>query len=510
MRRWSFGAALIGVALLAVGVQSAGAATGTAPLTIEHPSGQVPRLASAKGPLVAIVSFRASAARVPYRGAPITLTVQVRNARRCTFYGQKTSVSSIYPLQTVSCRNGRVSVLMPAVPNRRKAVAQLWYQVRVRGVGARTVRRTVIVREDAAPSGNPASPPASTAPTATLSLSVTNLPAAGGHVDLTISSTAAVECTLGSNPALWSTANPASVDCNGEYGVDVPASSTARQWTITFTAANAAGRSATSTQTLTQSGSSGGAGGGGGGGFVTSTNWSGYILPAASIFTEAGGSWTVPTLNCQVTPNAGVGVWVGIGGADGSTLLQTGTTSVCSNGVQANLGWTEEYPSNPNYAANFASFPVTAGNVIQANVFETQTGQWETRVDNLSTGLSGVLVTGVGWGVMTDGATTFTEQGSATGLSYAGADTAEWIAEAFESAGSQVQCADFGTLTFSNLTTSLPGWSLAQATGTVLDQGSGPIATPSAPAGNGFSITYGAGAQNDSRATGRLGELTRG
>jgi hypothetical protein len=244
----------------------------------------------------------------------------------------------------------------------------------------------------------------------------------------------------------------------------------------------------TSVQTLTQTGASGT---GGTSGFTASSNWAGYVMSAPSIFTEAGGGWTVPQLNCALTPNAGVGIWIGIGGVNGTVLLQTGTTSECSNGVQVNFGWTEEYPSNPNHAENFTSFPVATGNVIQASVFQSSFGQWETRVDDLSTGLSGVLVTGVGWGVMQDGASTFTEQGTAPGLTYSGADTAEWIVEAYGLAdGTQVQCADFATVAFSNLTTSLTNWSLAQAQGSVLIQNGVATATPSTPSAAGFTVSY--------------------
>jgi hypothetical protein len=465
----SFGRGVVPVVSLAIlaGVFSQGAA------------------ASGGAHLVAIESFRVSAKQLPARGAPVRLTVVVRNAKRCTFYGQRTAASSLYPLKTVGCSNGRVSVGMPAIVNKRSSRAQLWFQVRVRGVGARTVRRTVIVSEAAAPQAPvPPPTPPSTVPSASLTLTPTAIPATGGTVTFALASTNASSCTLTASPSLWSGANPLSVDCNSTGTVQVPASSNAHQWTVTFSAVNVVGQTASSVQILTQAGP-------GGSGFATSSNWSGYMVRSSGIVTEVGGSWVVPTLNCAATPNGGVGIWVGIGGSGSEVLLQTGTTSECVNGVQEDFAWTEEYPSNPNHSLPFNSFPVSAGNTITATVNQTSTGSWETRVDNLSTSLSGVLVTGVGWGLLLDGQTTFAVQGTATGLTYAGATTAEWIAEDFTQSGSLVPLADFGVVGFSNLTTSITGWGLTPSDGIMLvDQNDVPLAIPSQSAGNGFTISY--------------------
>jgi hypothetical protein len=478
--------ALFGIALLAGPLAQSASAGGSAPLlTIATAHRAAAPIARSR---VSIVSFVASAKQLPAHGAPVRLSVRVRNAKRCTFYGQRTTASSLYPLKSVACSNGRVAVTMPAVPNKTSSPAKLWYQVRARGVGARTVRRTVIVSEVAAPTSIPAPlPPPSTGPTASLTLNPNTIPASGGTVTFALVSANATSCTLTASPTLWSGENPLSVNCNSSGTVQVPASQGARQWTVTFTVGNTAGQTASSVQILTQ----GGAGGTSSGGFSTSNNWSGYAVGSASIVTEAGGSWTVPTLNCAVTPNGGVAIWVGIGGTASEVLLQTGTTSECVNGVQQNWAWTEEYPSNPNYSIPFKNFPVATGNTITATVGQTSSGSWQTRLDNLSAGASGVLVTGVGWGVLVDGQNTFAEQGTATGLTYSGGTTAEWIVEDFTQNGSLTPLADFGTVGFSNLTTSSTDWSLASSDGIVLvDQNGVPLATPSQPTGNGFTVSY--------------------
>lgn len=86
---------------------------------------------------------------------------------------------------------------------------------------------------------------------------------------------------------------------------------------------------------------------------------------------------------------------------------------------------------------------------------------WETRVDDLTTGLSGVMVTGEGWGVFADaGNGTFPKQGSTAGLSYSGGYTAEWIVEDYSLNGSVVPFVDYGSVDFTGLTTSLSPWYL--------------------------------------------------
>lgn len=234
-----------------------------------------------------------------------------------------------------------------------------------------------------------------------------------------------------------------------------------------------------------------------------SMNWSGYEVPStAELITSASGQFTVPTLNCQSTPDSGVGIWVGIGGdpdnqgsSDGA-LLQTGVTAQCIGGYQFNHGWFELVPSEPNYSEQFYGFPVTAGDSIQAHVYQDTNGNWDTRVDDLSTGLSGWMVTGQGWGVGLDSSNSFYYQGRTTYLTYGGGYTAEWIAEAFtQSDGSQVTLADYGTITFDNLRLGgLASWYLAPNDEVAMEPQDATtiVSTPSPPGGDGdsFSVSY--------------------
>jgi hypothetical protein len=159
--------------------------------------------------------------------------------------------------------------------------------------------------------------------------------------------------------------------------------------------------------------------------------------------------------------------------------------------VQRNSGWFEEYPSTPNTLKNFLGFPVSPGDSIQASVYQGASGAWNTRVDDLTTGLSGVMVTGQGWGVFADGGNgTFTLQGSTAGLSYSGGYSAEWIVEDYSQNGSLVPFANYGRVDFSGLTTSLTPWYLTLNEGVAIAQNGVVISTPSAPANNGFSVSY--------------------
>lgn len=448
-------------------------------------------------PRPVIVSVRVWTPRnrpLPAVGARVVVTVRVRHATRCTFLVRRGGRSTLHALRTVRCLSGRASVAVGPIANTSTAPLRITYAVRVRGAGARWVQRGVTVREAAAarqPPSATSTPPAA-APTALLSISRGSVPSTGGSVVLSFSSANAATCSLSSTPALWTGSNPASVDCNGRYTATAAPSTTARHWTFTFTATSASGQSSSASQTLTELAPPAPT-------WAENPIWSGYVVPSSStLFTAVSGRWTVPTLNCSATPNGGAGVWVGIGGygwptgGSSGTLLQTGVRTDCVNGVAQYAGWFEEYPSSPNTSKEFAGFPVSPGDVIEASVFQASTGAWETRVDDLTTGLSGVMVTGKGWGVSADGGNgSFLQQGSTAGLSYAGGYTAEWIVEDRGQNGSTVPFVDYGTVTFSDLRTSLPSWSLTPSEGLEIAQNGVVLSTPSTPSNGGFSVSYG-------------------
>jgi Peptidase A4 family len=155
-----------------------------------------------------------------------------------------------------------------------------------------------------------------------------------------------------------------------------------------------------------------------------STNWSGYAVEGTS-FTKALGSWTVPSVNCSVTPNTYSSFWVGIDGWTSNSVEQTGTDSDCSGSTPSYYAWYEFYP-NPSFL--ISGVKVSPGNQISASV--TYSGsKFTVTITNESTGKS------------------FTK--SATVRS-AKRTSAEWIAEApcCTRSGGILPLADFGTMDF--------------------------------------------------------------
>jgi hypothetical protein len=229
--------------------------------------------------------------------------------------------------------------------------------------------------------------------------------------------------------------------------------------------------------------------------FGVSRNWSGYVVPSTSPVTAVSGSFTVPTLNCTHTTNAGESTWVGIGGAGGSTgsLLQTGVRSDCIGGAQDNNpGWWEEVPPLPE--TDFGSLAIAAGDSIQASVARNADGSWTTRLDDVTKGVSGVMTTGGHYGTIHDSdGSWLIDEGVSPTLSYAGGYTAEWIVEDFAfSDGSFAPLADFGKIAFTGLTTGLASWTLTKAEQVGLGAGPLLLAEPSGPdaSGRGFSVSY--------------------
>jgi hypothetical protein len=408
------------------------------------------------------------------------MAVRVRNATRCVFLRQTGPSSSLHVFRTRSCRKGKARVTFPAIRNRSRSVVRLRYAVRAIGTGHTRAQRKVTLHEAAAQSSGL---------TASLSLNPTSLAATGGKAIVTYTSSNATSCSLSAGPSLWSGSNPLPVACNGTTTLPaVAATETERQWSLTFTAEDDAGHLATARRTLIELGPQ----------FQPSSNWSGYIAPSSSVITEVSGRFTVPTLNCGPTPNAGESTWVGTGGAGGSSgeLLQTGVQSDCEAGVQRdNPAWWEEFPEYP--AIDFTSMSVSPGDQIEASVYELNDGvTWATRLDDLSTGISGVMITGDAYGTILDSSTNTWRavEGSTSGVSYSGGYTAEWIVEDYYSTAisSEVPLADFGTIAFSDLTTSLPSWGLTANEEVGIVQGGAVLATPSSPdsTGDGFSVTY--------------------
>jgi hypothetical protein len=167
---------------------------------------------------------------------------------------------------------------------------------------------------------------------------------------------------------------------------------------------------------------------------ATSTNWSGYVLTGApGGYQVASGSWVVPSLNCSVTPNSAVSTFVGVNGSSSypSGLFQTGTTTLCTNGVEsAYAWWTDE---QMNYVG-LDLYAVSPGNHINAAVYQNSGGTWSYSISDTSNAQS----------------STSAESFSGSGLS------AEWIVEDPGTGGGLYILGDFTSITFTNMSLTSP------------------------------------------------------
>ncbi len=165
---------------------------------------------------------------------------------------------------------------------------------------------------------------------------------------------------------------------------------------------------------------------------VDSENWSGYAVTGSS-FTKVTGSWTVPAVNCSVTPgtrstNAYAAFWVGIDGYSSSTVEQIGTDSDCAytkdGSVASYYAWYEFYPA----ASRDIDLTISPGDQMSAEVSYSGS-EFTATINDVTTGKS------------------YTRTATVRG---AARSSAEWIAESpCCTRGQQfLPLSDFGTVSF--------------------------------------------------------------
>jgi hypothetical protein len=96
----------------------------------------------------------------------------------------------------------------------------------------------------------------------------------------------------------------------------------------------------------------------------TSGNWSGYAV-IGSDFTEARGSWIVPSVDCTGAPDSSASFWVGIDGWNDATVEQTGTDSDCDKLAPNYYAWIEFAPKP---GVTITSVPVSPGDKMSGSV----------------------------------------------------------------------------------------------------------------------------------------------
>jgi hypothetical protein len=134
-----------------------------------------------------------------------------------------------------------------------------------------------------------------------------------------------------------------------------------------------------------------------------SSNWSGYAVTGTA-FTQAKGSWIVPTVDCSAGGNTSASFWVGIDGWVTRTVEQTGTDSDCDHGKPKYYAW---YEFLPKAGMTIKSVPIAPGDRMSAEIDYADPDFTVTTIDE---------TTGAGFTIITQ-------------VPHAKRASAEWIAE---------------------------------------------------------------------------------
>jgi len=175
-----------------------------------------------------------------------------------------------------------------------------------------------------------------------------------------------------------------------------------------------------------------------------SSNWAGAVLVGTG-YTSVTAEFKAPS---PTTAGSG-SAWVGIDGDTCSTaILQTGIDWTYSGGSVTYDAWYEWYP---DYAYDFSGISISAGNTIKTTVTASSLTGGTAVIENVSTGKS----------------VTHTFSGQSQGSLCE--TNAEWIVEDFESGGSQVSFANFGSVTFTGASAISNGKTVGTTGAEILD-----------------------------------------
>jgi hypothetical protein len=171
---------------------------------------------------------------------------------------------------------------------------------------------------------------------------------------------------------------------------------------------------------------------------VQSGNWGGAAIVATGV-TQVTGTFVVPK---PTKPSGGSSsteycgaAWVGIDGYNDDDLIQTGVLWCVQGSSFLYEAWTEYLPASLiEYSPNIA---VTSGQSVTVTATKTGSNAGTTTL-KVSGGSSG----------------THTFSGQSQPIP---GDSAEWIVEDFESGGSEVPFANFGTVTFTGCSAIING-----------------------------------------------------
>ncbi|KAI0159562.1 peptidase A4 family-domain-containing protein [Xylariaceae sp. FL1272] len=200
-----------------------------------------------------------------------------------------------------------------------------------------------------------------------------------------------------------------------------------------------------------------------------STNWAGAVL-SSSGYTKVVGTFTVPTPKAVNGKAGSASAWVGIDGDTcGTAILQTGMDfNVAANGKVSYDGWYEWYPDCPGSrrgqsrkitniaplrppdAYDFTGITFSAGDQVTVTVVASSKSAGTATIQNLSTGKS-------------------VSHSFSSEKNQLCEYDAEWIVEDYESGGSLVSLANFGTVTFTGASAVKSGTTVGVTGADILD-----------------------------------------
>ncbi len=116
---------------------------------------------------------------------------------------------------------------------------------------------------------------------------------------------------------------------------------------------------------------------------VGSYNWSGYadVTTTADKFSAVSGKWTVPKVSCTSEDQI-ESSWVGLDGANDSTVEQLGTVAQCFQNKAVYYSWYEMYPSGEVVVSK----GVKKGDQISASVTRSGTSYTLKLTDSTTSG----------------------------------------------------------------------------------------------------------------------------
>jgi hypothetical protein len=168
------------------------------------------------------------------------------------------------------------------------------------------------------------------------------------------------------------------------------------------------------------------------------SNWSGYIVASdiqnsSPVLSSVSASWTVPEIKPSEN-NTFSSVWVGIGGYEEDTLIQTGTAHECINGKFVYYAW---YELVPDHLVHIPNIQVQAGNAVTAsiNLINENTNTWSIEIADI----------------------TRSERFKRTFVYNSSRLSAEWVVERPKVNGTISTLADFGNVTLTECKATIDG-----------------------------------------------------